>query len=87
MNKTFMSRHIDSPSDNRKPVLSYAEGSKIKNPKFALVLSALLFAARTGVQSKNCQTDWPHDPAECAGESGSSDQMKCHNWLGARGQG
>jgi hypothetical protein len=67
MNKTFMSRHIDSPSDNRK--------SKIKNPKFALVLSALLFAARTGVQSKNCQTDWPHDPVECAGESGSSDQM------------
>jgi putative ABC transport system substrate-binding protein len=35
MNKTFGSRHRDSPSDNRK--------SKIKNPKFALV-GALLFA-------------------------------------------
>jgi putative ABC transport system substrate-binding protein len=34
MNKTFGSRHRDSPSDNRK--------SKIKNPKFALVGAMLL---------------------------------------------
>jgi putative tryptophan/tyrosine transport system substrate-binding protein len=44
MNKTFVNRHMDSPSDNRKFVLSYAERAKIKNPKFALVLGALLFA-------------------------------------------
>jgi putative tryptophan/tyrosine transport system substrate-binding protein len=55
MNKTFVSRHIDSPSDNRKPVLSYAEGSKIKNPKFALVLSALLFALSLPVEAQQAK--------------------------------
>ena len=36
MNKKTVSRDMDSPSDNRK--------SKIKNPKFALVVGAMLFA-------------------------------------------
>ena len=52
MNKTFVSRHMDSPSDNRKFVLSYAERAKIKNPKFALVLGALLFALCSPVQGQ-----------------------------------
>jgi putative tryptophan/tyrosine transport system substrate-binding protein len=53
MNKTFGSRHRDSPSDNRK--------SKIKNPKFALVgamLLALCSPAMAQQQSKIPKIGW-----------------------------
>jgi len=54
MNKTFVSRHMDSPSDNRK--------SKIKNPKFALVVDAMLlalcFPAAAQQQAKVSKIGW-----------------------------